>query len=1283
MKSSHRIVSSKWLGVLAGTVTVTNLASSALAQSTPIASQEIPSPAQTLQAPALEYQTLESQTVDNQEPSQPNLDNQDLDSQNPNNQDLDNQQSGNRDFNSQDVKNLNPEGLQSTEVLESATHTQAVPASEPSEIDIQFSVGQASTDSPLVADNTVEILNPLPETVLDTPATTVIVRYPASITVELRVNDIPVSQDLIGRTESDPNTGMVTQTWYGVALEAGDNMLSIFSSGETQPWQSIPVAVRGVPTDLILRSQEPHIPADGRSTTTIQGQLLDDNGNLSNWNAVVTLSASAGEFVGNDYAPDQPGFQVQAQSGTFSAQLQADLEAQTVQLRATTNGLSAYNQVQFQTPQRPSIATGTVDLRFGARGTDFYESFRDFLPLDENNRYQVDVDAAVFTTGSIGEWLFTGAYNSERALNEDCRGEVTLFRHSGETCANNYPTYGDDSERSVLTPSIDSVFLRLERTSPHEGAGVDYAMWGDFDTEEFAQASQLFSATSRQLHGFKLNYNFGDLALSGFYGDNIEGFQRDTLAPDGTSGYYFLSQRQLVAGSEEIFLEVEELDRPGTVLERQRLYRGTDYEIDYDRGSILFNDPVLRTGVNDVGDILVRRIVATYQFDGGTSSTGILAGRLQYNLARTLNQESWVGTSYVQENQGNRRYELMGADAQISLGEDAQLTAEWAHSANDFELSGPVSGSAYRVALEGAVNEWFSGSAFWSSTDEGFTNRATTSFRPGQTRYGAEANAQLSDSTTVRAQFDHEDNFGTAPRPLVSLSDLLSPGLSPVPGSRVDNSLTTFSVGLSQRLGSSLLEFDWIHRDRASADLSVRNDAINPGTFNTTSDQLRTRLVSPLSDTVTITAQNDLNLSGSSDPLYPSRTLIGLDWQVMPGITLGANQIFFGGGGINGRNSITTVDLSGEHTFGEDTTVRGRFSSIEGQQLGGAVGLEQGFTLAPGLRLDLAYEHVFNNLYSSTAAGTQFYQPYAVGTGGSGITLTSGDSYAVGLSYTDNADFQASTRLEHRSSSQGSNTVFEASALGRLTPSISLLLDYELANTANQSIPDLGATSHFKLGLAYRNPDNDAFNALLRYEHRLNPNTLPTNALFGTSLDTAEHLFSAEAIYAPNWQWEFYAKYAFRNSSTSYTLPADVGGSFNSSNSMHLAQMRATYRFNYYWDVTGEARWLGGLGSYNETGFALEAGYYPTPDLRIYAGFSGGGANDRDFGVNRSAGGFYLGISAKINELLNGFGLQEVAPAQQQESVTTSSGDELERNEPVTSEPANSIVTPASSSAAQ
>jgi hypothetical protein len=191
------------------------------------------------------------------------------------------------------------------------------------------------------------------------------------------------------------------------------------------------------------------------------------------------------------------------------------------------------------------------------------------------------------------------------------------------------------------------------------------------------------------------------------------------------------------------------------------------------------------------------------------------------------------------------------------------------------------------------------------------------------------------------------------------------------------------------------------------------------------------------------------------------------------------------------------------------------------------------------------------------------------------------------------------------------------------------------------------------MGLAYRNPKNDKFNALLRYEYRQNPSTVPDTILLGTGTGAEDHTFALETIYAPNWQWEFYGKYALRNS-TSY-LASDLAG----TSTVNLGQFRTTYRLGYSMDLVGEARLIT-QGNYTETGFVVETGYYLTPNLRLAAGYVFGKVDDRDFSGVRSAGGPYMGLTLKLNELFAGFGQQKIAPPQQQESVVKPLANQLE-----------------------
>ena len=1020
----------------------------------------------------------------------------------------------------------------------------------------------------------------------------------------------------------------------------------------------------------IIPETTAQIPADARSTLQLTGQIFDQQGNPFTGEVTVTLTSSAGKFIGADQDTDRPGFQVIARNGKFRAELQSSLDPQKVKIRAAVETgqressppgpttefplpqlpnpttahptpyrqeIETYAQVEFTPNLRPSLVSGMVNFRIGAAATDFYDSFSQFLNPDRMGEgTEFKLNTAVFAIGTVGEWAFTGAYNNQRPLNQTCDGTTKLFRDT-QFCDQVYPVYGDSSTSDFLTPSIDSLYLKFERNSAVAGAGSDYFMWGDYRTEEFARASQFYTATTRPLHGFKGNYNLGNLQITAAYGNNLQGFQRDTIAPNGTSGYYFLSRRLVLGGSETVYLETEELNRPGTVIERTPLNRTKDYEIDYDRGTLLFRRPILQTDYDPFGRGLVRRIVVTYEFDGdGTGDTKLYAGRLQYNLAREFQRESWLAASYLREDFGGRDFELYGADGLISWGRDGQVIAEFAQSSNRSPFLGVVTGNAYRLETKGHLSTGLLAKAYYRSVDENFSNNATFSYTPGQTRLGAQLEATLTPSTLFQVQYDRETNYGFSSLVRTGFDNLFNPGVEAAPGTRLDNTLSTFSAGLQQRFGAAALSVDWVNRSR--------QDRSSTSNFNTDSNQLISRLTVPLAKTLTFRAQNETSL-GNVDPLYGDRTTFGLDWAAMPGVTLRLAQQFLYGSQIANK-SITSFDTLMDHKLSDDTSVTGRYSVLTGNSgwTGqGGIGLNHRLKIAPGLRANLTYERIFGDVFAYTAAGQQYAQPFAVGQSAASLGLTSGNSYSVGLEYTDNPGFKASMRYERRDAADINNTVISGALAGKLSPALTALARFQQANSSNQGFTGLGDTKNIKVGLAYRDPGNDAFNMLLRYEYRENPDTTPTTTLFGDGTGSQVHLGAIEALYTPNFRWEFYGKYAIR--ATRSYLAGDLAG----TNSISLAQLRATYKLGYHWDIGGEVRWIGqSLVGFNEVGFVLEAGYYLTPNLRLAAGYSFG-TNDSDF-EGRTKSGPYAVISLKLNELFSGFGLQKVAPPQQQES---------------------------------
>ncbi len=1017
------------------------------------------------------------------------------------------------------------------------------------------------------------------------------------------------------------------------------------------------------------------IQADGRSIRLVEGQVLKADGSLFTDDVVVTLTSGAGKFVGDDADEERPGFQVVAKNGKFAARLRAPIQAQRTRIRAAIDPVwdlkmpladlqretqdlvlpttpyqplrqplvsETYTDLEFTTYLRPSLVSGSLNVRLGKGTTDFYGPFSEFLNPSGSDGYEFDVDGGLFATGALGEWLFTGALALDRGLNDDCNGS-RLYRDY-DNCDQLYPVYGDSSTVDYLTPSQDSIYARLERNSLIPGADPDYIMWGDWGTNEFAQPSQLFSATTRNLHGAKLNYNFGDFQFTGAYATNIDGFRRDTIQLNGTSGLYFFSRRLLVPGSENLFIETEEINRPGFVVERKDLRRGADYEIDYDRGSITFRRSVLGTEFDPFGTTLVRRVVATYQFeDDGDANNGLFGGRLQYNLSRELGKESWIGATYLNEDQGDRDFQLFGADFLVPLGTAGSFIGEYARSSNGVDFLGDVDGSAYRLEVEGKPTDWVRARAYYRTAEDGFANDATFSFVPGQTRYGAQATAQAGPSTQVQVQVDRENNFGRS----INLRNRFTGDLfdadrnlffDPNPdfeaGDRVDNTLTTVRGGIIQKLGASDLSLEYVYRDRDD----------NRGTsLNSTSNQIVSKLLVPLNEKFAFRAQNELNL-GDSDELYPNRTTLGLEWAAYPGVKLRLAHQFFDGG-ILSSSAITSLDTLADYALSENTDLYSRYSVLgtnSGMRGYGSVGLNHRWKVSPGFRINVGYERIFDDLFNRTGAGNRFETAYAVGQTGSILGLSEGSSYSVGFDYTGSETFKGSGRFEYRDTSDGDLFLTTVSGVGKLSPSFSLLGRVDVAGASNQTLVDrLGDTLNARIGLAYRNPLDDRFNGLLRLEHRQNGDITP-NAI-GTGSESRDTVLATELIYAPDWRWEFYGKYAMRWADTK------IGGGFSNDSRISLAQLRALYRFDYRWDVAAEARWISQpTADFDELGWAAELGYYLSPDLRVYLGYSFGSVDDRDFSGYRSEGGIYGGLNFKVNRLFNDFGVQVPVPKERE-----------------------------------
>lgn len=1083
----------------------------------------------------------------------------------------------------------------------------------------------AAVAAPRPVTTGLAILSPQMNDLLDTRSTRIVVRAAEGDVVHLMINGVAVSDKQVGSVTASAD-GQIVETWIGVSLVDGRNVVSARVDRGDQPSAPVEtiVNVRGGIAKMSLHVDHGSIVADGRSLVSITGRLLDVQNNAAARDALVRLTSTAGEFVGVSAQPESNGYFAKAVDGQFTAILRASLHSGTAHIEARTGNTTAEIDVAMTTELRKSVATGIFDVRFGARETNFYDSMSKFLNADPSRT--PEAQTTFFATGKVGNYLLTAAADNQYPINPACDGRIGVTTYESlNSCQPQYRIYGDESTYDRLAQSSDNVFVRIEREK-------SYAMWGDYDTKEFSSPTQMYSAMQRNLHGAKLNSEPHKLEVAGLYGNNVNAFQRDTLAPDGTSGYYYLSHQIITPGSESVYVESHLFDQPGIVTSITPYSRGGGYDIDYDRGAILFQAPIARTDVDNLGRVVVNQIVTTYEYDDGSGGGNIVAARLRYKSsleqASTANPFS-IGGTLIHQNMGISNFQLTGADIGIPLGKGAKFVGEMAHSSNLTDISGAVAGNAYRAEAElhsGRTNA----NAYYRTSSSGFSNNATTSFVPGQTQQGLTLDTPIAPKTEVFAQYDRQRQTGVAPELLLNPIDLLLPGSEPIPGVSQDTDVTTIGGGVRRKIGRGTFT--------AQYDSRQVYDGNAPG-LDSNSGVLGARFVLPFAKRWEFVALDDINTRVEEDPAYPSRFAVGVDYQVLPGVKLAVTHQDLHGGQFGSR-SFNSLESQVEEKISNDTSFIGRYAimgGIDGSGGQSEFGIKHLIRVAKGVRANIAYEEIGGGIFDLSPSGLQFPQPYAVGqAGATALGVTGGTSLSLGADYLGSKYLKGNARYEHRVSSEGSNTTYQLGGAAKVSTSMSFLAAFDRANGANQTLGGLAASSDFRVGAAFRDPMSDATNLLLRYEVRNNPGLTPSTLLLGAGTWTRDRTFAVEVIHETSRRLELYGKFAFRDSS------AFLAGDFSNETYTSLAQTRAQYRIGRKWDAVGELRWISqAVSNYGGLGESFEAGYAFGEDFRGAVGYSFGKANDQDFLGSRTRGGFYLDFTARVLDLTRNFGLQQ------------------------------------------
>ena len=355
-----------------------------------------------------------------------------------------------------------------------------------------------------------------------------------------------------------------------------------------------------------------------------------------------------------------------------------------------------------------------------------------------------------------------------------------------------------------------------------------------------------------------------------------------------------------------------------------------------------------------------------------------------------------------------------------------------------------------------------------------------------------------------------------------------------------------------------------------------------------------------------------------NDIVEPDKRMVavGGEYQIKTKSRLYARHEFINA--LGGPFELNTVQQQNTTVVGLDTEYmkdgtsfneyRAR-DAFSGREAEAAMGLRNTWNVAEGLRLNTTFERV---------------NPLDGGNQNEATAVTGG------LEYTRNPDWKGTARLELRTSTPNDsllNTLGYARKLDRNWTFLSRTILYLVDNKG----PGVGDRSQFRVqtGLAWRQTDKDVWNALGKYEFKLEDDASQA----ALSVHRQAHILLLDVNYQPGADWTFSGHYAGK-------LVFDDSNGLHDTYHAHLIAGRASYDITDRFDLglNASALFSGGFHSV-QYGLGPEIGFRVKSNLRFAVGYNFFGFHDRDLSAeNYTNPGVYVALRLKFDEALLGLG---------------------------------------------
>ncbi len=541
---------------------------------------------------------------------------------------------------------------------------------------------------------------------------------------------------------------------------------------------------------------------------------------------------------------------------------------------------------------------------------------------------------------------------------------------------------------------------------------------------------------------------------------------RDEIRGDGTSGYYRLSHKNIIEGSDKVVIETRDKDDPDEVIETEPQERDKDYFLYYSLGLILFKEPVPSRDEN--GNPIWIVIDYEYMPDEGDLEHYILGVRAGVEPTDNLK----IGATYVSDSDSPEANRVYGLDLVASLGADgkSELRAEYASSINGTDAAGN-SDSAFNAELTTSLIPNLKLKGYYREIGRDFHHPQKKYHDVGTQKYGIGAEAQLNEGLGITAERAYLIN-------------------------RIDESDTISNTfGLAYEAGKFTIKPEYTQEQYSHS--------VDP-----TKDKLTTKtgltLEGRLTDKFTATAgyQTEL-ITQAAEKTEADTTKLGAKYQFDPKTEIFAEYDIRAEAGK--QTTATTLGVNRE--LGETTDAYAKYtieSSMGEERSQASIGLNTRLLLTDDLSANLALER----------------QTIRDEEGQKDTTAFSG-----ALEYLlPGKDLKSTLKYETRLAPDETKKTVTFATAGKISPDLSMIAKYEYGGTQDNVTGGLTfLKSKVILGLAYRPVDNDRLNVLAKYQVEELRDLTET-----LSTDTATVTTSIEAIYDLTPKWQLFAKYALR-----------------------------------------------------------------------------------------------------------------------------------------------------------